>query len=112
MHGRTIRRHPIIALLPIFMTGVMIGLGVWGVLAGSQLYSKDKQNQAQVRSVRRAKAEREVYGGELRKWEGSSASLQARHTALYVGAKTKAGGSADVDILSACIAKCRRFHDI
>ena len=48
MHGRTIKRHPIIVLLPIFMTGIMIGLGVWGVLAGSQQYSNDKQNQAQV----------------------------------------------------------------
>ena len=55
MHGRTIRRHPIIALLPIFMTGIMIGLGVWGVLAASRQYSDDKQNQAQVRGLGRAK---------------------------------------------------------
>ena len=48
MHGLTIKRHPIIVLLPIFMMGIMIGLGVWGVLAGSQQYSSDKQNQAQV----------------------------------------------------------------
>ena len=48
VHGRTIRRHPIIALLPILMTDLMIGLGVWGVLAASQQYSNDKQNQAQV----------------------------------------------------------------
>ena len=48
VHGHTIKRHPIIALLPIFMTGIMIGLGVWGVLAASQQYSNDKQNQAQV----------------------------------------------------------------
>ena len=45
------------------MTGIMIGLGVWGVLAASQQYSNDKQNQAQVSEQGVKKLRQRAKGG-------------------------------------------------
>ena len=44
--GASIRRHPHIAVLPLMALGLMIGLGVWGVMAASQDSSNTKKSDA------------------------------------------------------------------
>ena len=69
------------------MTGIMIGLGVWGVLAASRQYSDDKQNQAQVRGLRRAKGEGDEGGERGREIQAAGPAVQAgiTHAALSAG---------------------------
>ena len=52
----SIRRHPHIAVLPLIALGLMIGLGVWGVMAASQDSSNTKKSDATASAVEVASA--------------------------------------------------------
>ena len=44
--GTSIRRHPHIAILPLMALGLMVGLGVWGVMAASTDSANTKKSDA------------------------------------------------------------------
>ena len=49
--GASIRRGPHIIVLPLILLGLMVGLGVWGVMAASSDSANNKKNDATAAAI-------------------------------------------------------------